>query len=177
MKFNVNLLQDEHKDAAYALIMDETGFAVPEEVRKAGLWLEATEEGSGKFAGILWAVICDPALPEHLTDALGHLPISFPAGYLIDVAVAKEARNSGIATALTAVAMQWMQENDCKCGFLRAWKTSDGVHLAGVLDRLGWHSVEEQKQPWFNYPESLKESCPRCDLPCTCDAVVYMKEF
>lgn len=94
-------------------------------------------------------------------------------GVLRSVAVTRDARGQGIATALvrarldalwaagatTVISVAWVRGDRCPAA---GPLTAGGLHQAGLLDRF-----------WFEDSVTRGYRCPDCEGPCGCTAAVF----
>lgn len=116
-----------------------------------------------------------PAGAQHAITALVR---SGAAGrralYCVDmIATERWARGRGLGSTLIEAALKHAMRRRCRYAYTLAWHTSDGCHLAGVLERGGWQWLGMVERAY--YQDSLENgySCPYCGIPCHCSSAIY----
>lgn len=114
------------------------------------------------------AVIKAP-MPRHLSFA-GQVAV------LKTVAVARHLHGRGIGSQLALNCLEEFQAHGIGVVYSVAWKSSAGVNIAGVLERLDFDVVAEVSNYWREESLEVGFKCPICgEPPCACSAVIYSK--
>lgn len=88
------------------------------------------------------------------------------------VVVDEEERGKGVATALIEDVIMNFPSRTI---YTNAWKRGNQVPIAPILDRLGFHKLEEVTQLWYKRSLESEFECVECGNPCHCRAIVYQK--
>jgi ribosomal protein S18 acetylase RimI-like enzyme len=99
-------------------------------------------------------------------------------GLLNAVVVDPEYRHKGIASILIESSISTFKTKRVKLIASELWKSPSGVVNAGKLfEKNQFKKVLEIKEYWKQ--ESLREGfdCIACGFPCTCSAIIYVREL
>lgn len=87
---------------------------------------------------------------------------------------ASKYEKCGIGSKLVNFAINQNFKNVKKI-YCPAWKHSDVINIAKLLDTLGFNSLIELKNYWFEESLGIDKFCPACNTPCFCSLVIYCK--
>lgn len=136
---------------------------------------------SKKFIGFAYAKMIEK---NELNDILKNQQIRIPPdikranetgtlGFLNTVCVEPDYKGRGVATILVKECLKNLVTLGAKTLICIAWKSSAGVHIGGVIRKLGFRKWITLDKFWAEESKSLNYSCPVCgDPPCDCSAVI-----
>ncbi len=98
-------------------------------------------------------------------------------GLIETVATAPGYEGFGIGCQVTTKLITELEARGAGFFVVIAWKSPDrGVHIGGILDRLGFSAVAEVPEFWREDSLARHTCCSYCGSPpCTCTAVIYTR--
>lgn len=96
-------------------------------------------------------------------------------GLIKTLAVNKEYQNIGIGFNLVADAITNFKKQQIKTIICLAWKSKNGVNIAGIMQQHQFKILKEIPNYWEKESIKHKFNCPECGYPCNCSALIYLK--
>ena len=101
----------------------------------------------------------------------GALKLSKDVLILDVMAVHPKYQKSGIGKCLMENLMNQIGNHSWFCF---AWKSSSGIHMAGLLKKAKARVIWENRAHYFHESLALNYICPKCGVPCKCGVVLYL---
>lgn len=133
-----------------------------------------------KLLGVMLAFPLDEKTARECNEAFKkhNIPFELPrlsVGVIKSVSVHPEYRHRGIGTRLTLEAMERLRKMSCGLFLAIAWDSGKVESSPKMFEKLGYKSLLDIPEYW--YEDSIKEGyqCPNCGNPCHCKAIFYFK--
>lgn len=109
---------------------------------------------------------------DALAGKLDGIRIEGGGSYFESVAVKESYEGRGIGTGLAQQCLEAMTAPI----YALAWVREDHYDSRSLLEKLGFMKEKRYERFWYEDSQGKENYCPDCRSPCTCDAVLYLKE-
>lgn len=146
-----------------------------------GLCSYVAEDGGQIVGAATGEIVTDGSLDASLpANTSSRVLASMPGfefncvGILRSIAVSESSKGRGIATALSSAVVDELWNNGATWIISIGWTDTDGCHIKGVLEGIGFSRVATLPGFWTSDSEEKGYECPTCGVSCKCQAELFL---